>query len=128
MSIIHQRSQLGIALVLMVAGCGRKLPPTMDVTEARAAVAASLDVWKEGGSPARLRERTPSVDFRDLNWDKGTSLKKYAIEKEEAAGSSVKVTVKLHLMEKSGARTSVVVYIVDAGPAIVVRPDALALE
>jgi hypothetical protein len=35
----------------------------------------------------------------------------------------------LHLTEKSGpSRTRVVVYNVDAGPTIVIRPDTLTLE
>lgn len=127
---MRQGNRLAFALAtLMAAGCGRSPPPSMDVAEARAAVVAALDAWKDGAPAQRLRERAPAIDFRDLSWDNGASLKKYAVEKEETAGASAKVTVRLHLTEKSGAgRTRVVVYNVDAGPTIVIRPDTLALD
>src|SRR4051812_45208588 len=104
----------GLLLGPVAAGCGRGLPPTMDVGEARAAVAAALDTWKDGGSPEKLRARKPTVDFRDLSWDQGSKLKKYDIEKQEQSGTSARVTVTLNVAEKSGmSRTRVVVYNVD---------------
>jgi hypothetical protein len=101
----------------------------MDVGAAKAAVTAALDAWTQGESPQTLRERKPPVDFKDLNWDRGNQLRKYEVEKETPSGASAVITVKLHLTEKSGASfTRVVVYNVDAGPTIVVRPDTLTLD
>ncbi len=114
---------------LSTAGCGRGLPSAMDVGEARVALSAALDAWKDGQSPESLRDRKPPVDFRDVSWDRGNKLRKYEIEREEPAGVSARMTVKLHLSEKSGAnRTRVAVYTVDAGPVIVIRPDSLQPE
>jgi hypothetical protein len=126
----YLRSGSGLLLlVVLMAGCGRGLPPTMDSDEARSAVVAALDAWKNGVPPATLREREPPVDFRDLSWDQGSKLTQYDLEKEEPAGVSVKVTVKLHLTETSGARRlRSAVYSVDAGPVIVIRPDSLQLD
>ena len=119
---------LGLVLPL-AAGCGRGLPPQTDVAEAKAAVTAALDVWKNGESPEKLRQRKPPVDFKDLNQDRGSKLRNYEVEKETSSGVSASISVKLHLTEKSGMnRTRVVVYNVDAGPTIVVRPDTLTLD
>jgi hypothetical protein len=120
----------GLALVvLLAAGCGRRLPPQMDAAEAKAAVTAALDAWANGETPQQLRQRKPPVDFKDLHWDRGSKLTKYEVEAERASGASAAVTVKLHLTETSGARsTRVVVYHVDAGRTIVVRPNTLTLD
>ena len=81
------------------------------------------------GSPEKLRGRKPPVDFRDLSWDQGSTLRKYDVEKQEQSGTSARVTAKLHLIEKTGtSRTRVVVYNVDAGSPIVIRPDTLQLD
>jgi hypothetical protein len=101
----------------------------MDVAKAKAAVTAALDAWTNDESPQKLREHKPPVDFKDLSWDTGSKLTKYEIEKETSSGVSAAITVKLYLTEKSGSSsTRVVVYNVDAGPTIVVRPDTLTLD
>jgi hypothetical protein len=109
---------------LLPSGCGRGLPPTTDVPSAKAALTTALDAWKDGKSNESLREGTPSIDFRDINWDKGSKLSKYSIEKEETSGLSARFTVKLTLADKAGeTRDRVVVYNADAGKGFVIRPD-----
>jgi hypothetical protein len=113
-----------LVLACLVAGCGRATPPTMDLGEARTALSAALDAWKDGRASEPLRDRRPPVDFRDVEWDRGASLARYEIEKGEPSGLSARFTVKLYLTDKAGAnRTRAVCYNVDAGPTIVIRPD-----
>lgn len=121
---------IGLLLLVPVApGCGRGIPPTMEMDDAKAAVAAALDAWQGGATPATLRERSPPIDFRDVKWDRGSKLNQYDVEKQERSGVSVKVTVKQKVTETAGAwSTRVVVYNVDAGPVIVIRPDSLEFE
>jgi hypothetical protein len=113
-----------VLLAPITAGCGRGLPPKTDLAEARTALTAALDVWKEGRPVESLRERTPPIDFRDVNWEQGARLQKYEVEKEEPFGVSAKFKVKLHLADKSGtARQRAIVYTVDKGQAVVIRPE-----
>ncbi|MFO0929580.1 MAG: lipoprotein [Gemmataceae bacterium] len=126
MNDLRNRLIVFAAGVLLVAGCGRSGPPTMDVTAARAAVAAALDAWKAGEPAEQLRQRTPAVDFRDLHWDRGARLERYEVEAAQPSGFSAQITVKLFLTDRAGkSRPRVVVYTVDAGPTIVVRPEMM---
>ena len=113
-----------LVLACLVAGCGRGTPPAMDLAAARTALSAVLDAWRYGRAAEPLRDRSPPVDFRDVEWDRGVPLARYEIEKGEPSGLSVRFTVKLFLADKAGAnRTRAVCYNVDAGPTIVIRPD-----
>jgi hypothetical protein len=114
-----------VCLALLVpAGCQKRLPPQADADEARAALTAALDAWKDGGSPEALRGRTPPVDFRDAHWDGGSRLTRYVVKAEERSGVSVRFTVELQLQHKDGtSRRRVVNYNADAGKAVVIRPD-----
>jgi hypothetical protein len=116
----------GIAslLVLLPAGCQKRLPPETDPNKARAALTAALDAWKEGRPPESLRALEPPVDFRDTHWDNGSRLIRYRVKAEERSGVSVRFTVELSLQQKDGAtRERVVAYNADAGQAVVIRPD-----
>jgi len=111
-------------LFFMLAGCGPALPPKTDLKVAREALVKSLDTWVEGKPVESLNTLTPPISFRDVNWEKGSKLTKYQIEKEESVGQSGRFTVKLSLMEKAGEkRERTLIYNADAGPMIVIRPD-----
>jgi len=118
------RGAAGLALLLCLAGgCGKGLPPETDAGQAREAIVAALDAWKEGRAPETLRERRPPVDFRDVQWENGSRLTAYEVKGEERSGLSVRFTVQLALQEKGGgSRERVVVYNVDAGQTMVIRP------
>jgi hypothetical protein len=111
-------------LVLLAAGCQKDLPPLTDPDVAREALAAALDAWKEGRSPETLLARTPPIDFSDIRRDAGSRLTQYRIADEERSGLSVRFTVRMTLQQKNGAsRERTVVFNVDAGKAVVIRPD-----
>lgn len=112
------------ALLSLAAGCGRDLPPETDPAVAREALTAALDAWKEGRAPDTLRQRTPPVDFAEPQWDKGGRLTDYQVKKEERSGVSVRFTVRLQVRQKDGtSRERTATYNVDAGKAVVIRPD-----
>ncbi len=112
------------SLLLLATGCGGGLPPQTDPDVARAALTAALDTWKAGEAPDTLRSRTPPVDFRDTSWDNGNKLSNYQVKSEERSGMSVRFTVELMLKQKDGASSQrVVVFNVDAGKTVVIRPD-----
>src|SRR5262249_12813272 len=119
------RCVAAICLVLLaVAGCSNRQPSQADADEARAALTAALDAWKDGGSPDSLRDRKPPGDFRDAHWDGGNRLTRYVVKSEERSGLSVRFTVELQLQHKDGtSRQRVVNYNADAGKAVVIRPD-----
>ena len=112
-----------VPVALALAGCGRAVPPPMEVKEARAALTAALDAWKEGRAPEALRGHTPPVDFRDVHWERGDRLARYEVEKEETSGLSARFTVRLFLAGGAGPNPRRVVYNADAGERIVIRPD-----
>lgn len=100
------------------------MPPATDASLARASLVASLDAWKEGRSAETLRDRKPAIDFRDTQWEKGVRLIGYVMKAEESSGLSVRFTVQLQLQESNGtSRERAVVYVVDAGQAVVIRPE-----
>ncbi len=115
----------GLALAaLFTVGCGARLPPKTDLAQARTALTAALDAWKEGRAIETLKDQNPPVDFRDVHWDRGVKLTKYLVEKEETSGLSARFSVKLFLAEKAGeSRERVIAYNADTGPTIVIRPD-----
>ena len=95
-----------------------------DPDVARDALTAALDAWKEGRPPESLLARTPPVDFRDVHQTGGSLLTRYQVEAEERSGLSVRFTVQLTLQQKDGAsREQIVMFNVDAGKAVVIRPD-----
>ena len=111
-------------LLLLVTGCAKSLPPETDADVARSGLTAALDAWKAGQTPETLQTRMPPVDFRDINWDKGSQLSNYVVKSEERSGMSVRFTVQLSLKQKDGASGErVVMYNVDAGKSVVIRPD-----
>ena len=111
-------------LLLFLAGCGKGLPPSTDPDVARKALTAALDAWKEGRPPETLLARTPPVDFSDVLRDRGSRLTRYQVKAEERSGLSVRFTVQLMLQPKDGAgRERDVVFNVDAGKSVVIRPD-----
>ena len=93
------------------------------MNQARQALAASLDAWKEGRPPETLRQSKPPVDFRDVQWENGSQLAGYEVKSEERSGLSVRFTVQLQLQKKDGKTADrVVSYTVDTGPTMVIRP------
>ena len=122
-----RRGTVVFALALPLAlgaGCGNRLPPETDKDQARQALTAALDAWKEGRPVESLRERTPPVDFRDINWESGSRLTRYEVKEEARSGLSVRFVVQLHLQQKDGtSRERAATYTVDAGQAVVIRPE-----
>jgi hypothetical protein len=109
---------------LACAGCTPSLPPMTDPKDARAALETALDTWKRGESPQTLKERTPPIQFADLNWDKGARLLKYEIATEEQRGLGMRITVKLSLEGKDGKRRdATTVYTAETQPKIIIVPE-----
>jgi hypothetical protein len=110
--------------MLAAAGCGPRLPPPSDPKEARAALETALDTWKRGDAPDTLKQRTPPIQFADLDWDKGARLLKYEIASEERRGVGMRVTVKMSLEAKGGQRReTTTVYTAETQPRIVIVPE-----
>ena len=106
------------------AGCTPALPPPTDAKDARAALETALDSWKRGDSPQKLNERTPPIQFADLNWEKGERLLKYDVAVEEPSGLGMRITVKLSLEGKDGKRRdATTVYTAETRPKIIIVPE-----
>ena len=119
---LFQISSICLLFGLALLGAG-DLPPMMDIKVAREALIKSLDTWAEGKPIDSLKTLSPPISFRDVYWEKGCTLAKYQIEKEELVGLSGRFTVNLSLNEKGKKYNQTVVYNADAGPTIVIRPD-----
>jgi hypothetical protein len=106
------------------AGCTPSLPPTTDPKEARAALETALDTWKRGESPQTLKDRTPPIQFADLNWDKGARLLAYEVADEQPRGLGMRITVKLSLESKDGKRRdATTIYTAETRPRIIIVPE-----
>jgi hypothetical protein len=109
---------------LTCAGCASRLPPPTDPDEARTALQEALDSWKRGEAPALLKERTPPIQFADLQREKGAKLLKYEIATAEQRGLAMRITVKMSLEAKGGQRReTTTVYTAETQPRIVIVPE-----
>ena len=113
-----------VLLAVTFTGCTSRLPPPTDPAEARAALQAALDTWKRGEALATLQERTPPIQFADLQWESGARLLKYEIAAAEQRGLGMRITVKMSLEAKGGQRRdTTTVYTAETQPRIVIVPE-----
>ncbi len=113
-----------LLLALTFTGCTSRLPPPTDPAEARAALQTALDTWKRGEALETLTERTPPIQFADLQWESGARLLKYEIAAAEQRGLGMRITVKMSLEAKGGQRRdTTTVYTAETQPRIVIVPE-----
>ena len=92
-----------ILLVLAaVSGCGSGNAPLPSASEAKAALQAALDAWKEGKPASSLVEAKPSIQAVDHDWTVGKVLDAYVIGDEQAGEGSKTFPVTLTLKGASG--------------------------
>ena len=91
-SSLSPAAMLAVAL-LVSPGCGSGGPPAapVDSDEARQTLEAVLASWQAGEAPADWRERDPEVVVQDMDWLRGTRLKRY-----ELLGPGTAVDANLH--------------------------------
>jgi hypothetical protein len=87
-----------------LAGCGGTAAPTAAPEgEARAVLDQALGAWKEGKSPAALKEGSPSIVVGDPAWEKGAKLTRFEVEGPgKAAGAEQVYTVRLWVADAQG--------------------------
>lgn len=113
------------AIALTIAGCGPSAPKSFspgDVDQAKTKLGAALDAWKEGKSPADLRDLKPSVYVSDHDWSAGKKLAEFRIDRvEKSTGPNPNIVVVLTLDESRGKpKKKQVIYSVTTAPAITI--------
>ena len=113
-------------LPVLALGCGRAPPPApADPDKARETLRTALEAWREGGTPASLKERSPPIYVNDRDWEAGRRLARYEVQdKAEHYGSQFRCSVRLSLHDARGNVTDrTVKYLIDTQPALVIVRD-----
>jgi hypothetical protein len=124
-----KKSVIWLAGLVCMSGCGQggSLPPTVDPKQAREALTAALDAWKNDQALASLAERTPPIHFSEAKWEKGFRLVQYKIlPRDDWDGRMVKLTAELTLRDKHGTELQPreIAYTIDTHTRIaIVRSD-----
>ena len=98
--------RLAVWLLIVATGCsgGKSLPdaPAYDSDQARSALVAALDAWKQGDAQ-KLPRRTPPIRFVDDDLVAGLKLSEYEIQDSDAPiALHQNVAVSLSLRDKRG--------------------------
>jgi hypothetical protein len=83
------RRLLTVILLAALAGCGGGNAPLPSASEARTALQAALDAWKDGKPASSLAESKPPVEAVDHDWVAGKALESFVIG-EETSGDGNK--------------------------------------
>lgn len=105
-----------LAALLVSAGCGRRAKPAADPGHAAAVLESVLAAWRDGGTCAELRERSPPVHVADEHWLGGAALESFTIGPGRAFGPGTRFEVILVGPAPLGTRRAV--YTVTTWPAI----------
>jgi hypothetical protein len=106
----------------MLSGCsgfGGVAP--VDAKRARDALRTALDGWKNGETPAALKDRSPSIVVQDVDWLAGARLVDYQVSGDGTeVEANLHVPVKLSLQVRKRAVKKSVSYIVSTSPYVAV--------
>lgn len=103
-------------IVAAVAGCGAAAPAVTDPNQARAVLEGVLGEWRDGATPADLRQRNPPVHVADERWLGGARLQRFSCGSSEPFGAAVRIPVDLTLA--SARRPLRAWYVVTTVPAV----------
>ena len=114
----------GSALLLLAGGgCGNggdgSRPSDL---VARAALEASLKVWRDGGKPGTVAGTDPPVQVLDTPWAQGDRLASYEILGEETGTAEKRFAVRLTLAKPERVQ-DVQYYVIGHGPVMVFREE-----
>src|SRR3954464_8599685 len=93
-------SAIGVALVVLVAGCGKP-----ELARAEQVVRTALEVWKGGGTPRQLTDQ--AIAIADPDWAAGYRLLDFQVKNASAQPQQgPRVVVVLQLEGRAGKRLS----------------------
>ncbi len=125
----HIRSIALIVLTILTAmsGCGPKSgsPYKLDRTVAFDSMKLFLETWRDNGSLAVLKDRTPSIVGKDADWSKGVKLLSFTIPSDgEDDGTNLLLDVQLNLETSTGEkRQKTIRYIIGTEPVVSIFRD-----
>lgn len=109
-------SCLLVALSLSTGCEGHRVEPVADPEKAAAVLESVLAAWRDGGTCAELRERSPPVHVADERWLGGAALESFTIGPGRPFGPGTRFEVTLVGPAPLGTRRAV--YTVTTRPAI----------
>ncbi len=116
---------VGFAVVLCL-GCGGP-PAAIEPDRANQAMRTALDAWQKGEPVNSLKDRKPSIQMVDPDWQAGFKLVSYQLQKEQPWGADVVFHTLLSLQKGTGkAVQKKVLYTVGTGSVFtIVRGEDL---
>jgi hypothetical protein len=114
------------AVALAVSpGCSDAPPKPADPAQAKQFLSSALDAWKEGGKPADLSGKTPSIHVLDRDWSGGAKVTEFTVEDGKPLGAGIQYPVSLTLQTPAGKTAKKrVVYVVNTGDVVsIARQD-----
>lgn len=113
--------------LITVSGCGPKAgsPYKLDRALAFDSMKLFLETWRDNGSLAALKDRTPSIVGKDADWNKGAKLLSFTIPSDgKDDGTNLYLDVQLELETSSGEkRQKTIRYIIGTQPVVSVFRD-----
>jgi hypothetical protein len=120
---------LAAMVLLTLAGCSSGNAHAVNPSQARDALVAALDHWKQGDPPRSLSSASPSMTVQDFEWERGAKLLDYQILGDgQSKDANLSVKVKLTLAGEQGKSKTVektVSYLVGTSPSVTVFRDML---
>ncbi len=113
----------GVLLLIFCVGCSPRRASDVQPNLARSTLIEVLDTWKQGGTIADLRQRTPEIVVQDASWSSGHQLQSYELlENGRAEDANLFCEVQLSLVEADGApvKQKTVTYMIGTEPVLTV--------
>jgi hypothetical protein len=116
---------LTVFCLCLVSGCGGGLAPDSNPEDARTALEAALQAWKNGESPKDLESHNPALVMNDPDWRAGKTLLQYRMQSTGTMfGRQVRWEVQIKVKDRSGKTTERKAnYIIDTIPRLVIVRD-----
>lgn len=96
-----------LVVSVLASGCGNsRAQSSEELDRARSSLQAALDAWKNKETPKKLQARSPAIQISDPDWNAGTRLLDFEIQRTE--GDKDKATrchARLSLQDRAGKKS-----------------------
>lgn len=109
--------------ISFVQGCGGPLVKPVDPEVARSTLKEVLETWKQGGSIAELKRKTPKIVVQEIDWSRGMLLQNFKLlEQGREEDANLFCEVELTLVPAVGGKPvkKTVIYVIGTDPVLTV--------
>ena len=114
---------ISIALLCALQGCGGPLVKAVDSEVARRTLKEVLETWKQGGSIAELKSKSPSIVVQEVDWSRGMHLQEFTLlDQGREEDANLFCEAELTLVPPGGGKPvrKTVIYVIGTDPILTV--------